>query len=975
MSDRLLRALLKLFALCAKGRTINQYTLLILENFIRQNISPELVEHYLQEFKDFRKSIEVASNVDSNILFLAEVFERINDELNFKRKYILLLRIAEFIYSFESSFTKEDENFIYEAAGSFNLNETDVKHMLLFIRDVFDAIASQYLLAYGKHFTSMFHTHEIEQNSNEELYFLFAAEADLLVMKAVGLSDVSINNQPVPDRMSQIIIHGAVIRTARYKTIYFSEIHKYFVGNEIKEQFSIVADEAKYCFEDGTIGLHPFSLKAESGTLTGVIGNSGAGKSTLLGILNGSLKPACGRVLINGKDVHGNDQVLEQIGYIPQDDLLIAELTVFENLYYSARLSLGNLSDDQLRVHINKTLNALGLYEIRNFKVGDALNKYISGGQRKRLNIALELIREPKILLIDEPTSGLSSNDAENIMDLMREIADHGSVVIVVIHQPSSEIFKLFDTLTIFDKGGYNIYNGQPLEAILYFKKAAGYADSENSACISCGNVNPEIVFTIVELKLIDTYGRLSASRKVTPAQWYTQYRDFKSKSNATNQVDDIIKASSNVRRSKPSKLFQYLTYFKRDIAVKSKNVQYLLVNLLIAPLLAIILSLSLRYHATGEIYSYASNNNIPVILFVSVIVAFFLGLSISAEEIIRDKHVLKRESFLRLSRNSYLLSKITVLFAVSGLQMLSYVTIVYWVLELNTYWSLLGLLFITSCSAVLLGLNLSSGFKSAVTVYILIPFIVIPQLLLSGILVRFDRLNNIITANAVMPVIGNTMISRWVFEPLALCEYYASPYIKQSLRYEQAISKSHYIVDYWYDYIKSNNREKNTSACLQSVHDEAALIGITQRINSENEASIAEKVKEYYIERFNGASEKLRTRLSKDESFENSKKRTVNKALDDLLRNKESSDKIKPINTKLIRMFEPLFDYDPQAGIFSSPMYNPVKLFLGFEVKTVHANIIILTIGIILMYITLYLNLIAKGLSIIEKLMKKKQV
>jgi ABC-type lipoprotein export system ATPase subunit len=314
------------------------------------------------------------------------------------------------------------------------LDENDVKNLIVFIKGEMEVISSKYLIAYSKIFTTHQHTHATTEVATEELYFLYAAEADLIVMNAIGITDISINNQPVVSGLLQIIIHGTVIRSNRFKTIYFSEIHKHFVQYVSKELYRISVDNVVYKFEDGSTGIQPFSLVVESGTLMGIIGNSGAGKSTLLGILNGTYKPSAGSVLINEEDIHSNKQLLEQIGFIPQDDLLISELTVFENLYYSARLSIGNMTDDQLRVSINKTLNSLGLYEIRNIKVGDALNKFISGGQRKRLNIALELIREPKILLVDEPTSGLSSNDAGNIMDLLREIADRGSIVMVVIH-------------------------------------------------------------------------------------------------------------------------------------------------------------------------------------------------------------------------------------------------------------------------------------------------------------------------------------------------------------------------------------------------------------------------------------------------------------------------------------------------------------------------------------------------------------
>ena len=208
------------------------------------------------------------------------------------------------------------------------------------------------------------------------------------------------------------------------------------------------------------------------------MGGSGAGKSTLLNVLNGNNAPSKGQVLINGIDIHkSKDEIEGVIGYVSQDDLLIEELTVFENLFYNAKLCFDGFSDSEISELVLKLLNSLGLAETKDLKVGSPLEKTISGGQRKRLNIGLELIREPSVLFVDEPTSGLSSRDSENIMDLLKELALKGKVVFVVIHQPSSDIFKMFDKLMILDLGGYPIYYGNPVDAVIYFKTLVNHVN------------------------------------------------------------------------------------------------------------------------------------------------------------------------------------------------------------------------------------------------------------------------------------------------------------------------------------------------------------------------------------------------------------------------------------------------------------------------------------------------------------------
>ena len=225
-------------------------------------------------------------------------------------------------------------------------------------------------------------------------------------------------------------------------------------------------------FNNSELGIQNFNFHEESGNLVGVLGGSGVGKTTLLNVMSGITKPQSGEVTINGYNLYSDDEKVNLegvIGFVPQDDLLIEELTVYQNLYYSAKMCLDNLPEKRLLEIVDNTLTELDLNEIRDLKVGNSLNKVISGGQRKRLNIALELIREPTILFVDEPTSGLSSVDSEIVMTLLKEQTDRGKLIIVNIHQPGSDIYKMFDKIMIIDKGGYQIFYGNPSEAISIF--------------------------------------------------------------------------------------------------------------------------------------------------------------------------------------------------------------------------------------------------------------------------------------------------------------------------------------------------------------------------------------------------------------------------------------------------------------------------------------------------------------------------
>jgi energy-coupling factor transporter ATP-binding protein EcfA2 len=404
-------------------------------------------------------------------------------------------------------------------------------------------------------------------------------------------------------------------------------------------------------------------------------------------------------------------------------------------------------------------------------KAGSAINKYISGGQRKRLNIALELIREPAVLFLDEPTSGLSSADTEKVINLLKEQTLKGKLIIVNIHQPSSDVYKLFDRLWLLDRGGYPVFDGNPIDAITYFKEAAHYADAETSACPMCGNVNPEIVLNIIDEKTLNSNGEISDERKMTPQEWHELY--------LKNRPELPAPAVSNVPSSdqkKPGVLKQFAIFLHRNFKTKITNVQYLCITLLQAPLLAVVCAFLTRY-APPEGYSVMDNKNLVSYFFMAVIVATFTGMSGSAEEIIKDRALLKREQFLHLSYGSYIWSKIVYMAFVSLIQTLLFIVVGNAIMELHglftTWWLIL---FMTALLANLTGLLLSQCLNSVVAIYISIPMLLIPQILLCGLVVSFSDLTPKSTTGNV-PIVGDLIPSRWSYEALAVTSFTDNEY------------------------------------------------------------------------------------------------------------------------------------------------------------------------------------------------------
>ena len=199
------------------------------------------------------------------------------------------------------------------------------------------------------------------------------------IAKYCGDEAIYINGQIIDNNRVYFLAHGSSIRSKKLKPIYFSDISSKYRAQEETQKIDFIADKLGYKFPAGNIGLHELNLVDHSGNLIGIMGASGAGKSTLLSLLNGTLTPTSGSVKINGIDIHHQKEELEGvIGHISQDDLLIEDLSVFENLFYNTKLCYDNLPDKYIAKKSIDMLKSLGLYEIKDLKVGSPLNKKIS---------------------------------------------------------------------------------------------------------------------------------------------------------------------------------------------------------------------------------------------------------------------------------------------------------------------------------------------------------------------------------------------------------------------------------------------------------------------------------------------------------------------------------------------------------------------------------------------------------------------
>lgn len=1023
MSEELLKAVIQLFAIVARERVTEDERANIKE-FLSVHLNQGAIAYYLNLFDNHCHEIHTPKteiDVDDDTLAFVEDWSRImaivkqvNLALTAQQKVVLVVKIIELVYA-DHEISERQENLIFYIGEALKITRKNITALKAFvIGEDMEALNFKDVMIIDEGSGEIKHKGPriIEKNLTGLIAIFRMADIETYFIKYLGISTLYLNSISLKSRKIDIFPTGSTIRGDKISTIYYSDVVSRFLHSKNRIKITFSAEHLFYHFKSGRAGLQNVHFNADGGKLIGIMGASGSGKSTLLNVINGNEMPSGGRVIINNINIHDSPELVEGvIGYIPQDDLLMEELSVGENLYYAARLCFSHYSKEETEELVDKVLLNLGLHEIKHLKVGSPLDKTISGGQRKRVNIGLELLREPSVLYVDEPTSGLSSQDSENIMDLLKELSLRGKLIFVVIHQPSSDIFKMFDDLLILDSGGYQIYYGNPVEAITYFKEIVNAANRSQSACPECGNINPEQIFSIIETKVVNEYGRLTNTRKISPGQWYQYYREGH-KPQKSQHTKERIKVSQKI----PNFFKQLQVFSVRDTLSKLSDKQYLIINLIQAPLLALFMTFLVRYYATIEKdapqYSFFENDNIPVYFFMSIIVALFMGLTVSAEEIFKDRKILKRERFLNLSKGSYLLSKILILFTLSAIQTGSFVLVGNFILGLKdmglTFWMIL---FSCSCFANMLGLNVSASFNSAVTIYILIPILLIPQLLLSGVVINFDKFNPLVSTMDGVPLVGEMMASRWAFEAALVTQFRDNSYEEIFYDVDKKIADAEYKKLYYVPrlelelsnaFVNHRNRlnpevaediNKSLSILRNEIREELNLIGddkfneLDKLVINKFDSSVYEgtktflaKLKKMYTNRFveghNEREEILASYTATDESknaLDSLRLTFRNDAIVSAVLNNTSQYRVIELDNRLVRKIYPIYFTDHIPGHlfdFRAKFYVPSKHFAGYQIDTFYFNMIAIWLMTAMLFITLYYDALKK---IITKISSKK--
>ena len=506
--------------------------------------------------------------------------------------------------------------------------------------------------------------------------------------------------------------------------------------------------------------LAPTSFTVYPSELVALMGPAGAGKTTLLKALNGYTRPGSGYVLFNRASLYDYYELYRlQMGYVPQDDIVHANLQVDEALRYSLRLRT-DLREEEMERRIDKVLMDLKLTEKKKTIIGSVEKKVLSGGQRKRLNIALELIHDTPVLFLDEPTSGLSSYDAEQVVDLLKNLTRAGKTVITTIHQPSLTIYKQFDNLIMIgrdridDAQGKMVFFGPAFPDSVRFFRDGSHAAAAVEETDSL-TLHPDSLLTNLE--------------KASTEEWEKRYKDSMYSRQFVlerrgSQPDNTTPLTSEVPR-RPFDLRQWTALTMRTFRCKLRDRAQTVILTLQAPLFALLLTAMLRPLTLPNAHTALGGDDLMkklvIMHFLMVVASVWFGCNNAARDIVGEWSIFQRERMVSLKLPSYIFSKLTVLFVVGFFQNLIMLSILYFgVNQLRGNFLIeFGVLLLTNMIGASIGLCLSARATTTESAIALLPVVLLPVIALGGGLQPTFRLP--------VPIqwVSTIIPSRWAFE------------------------------------------------------------------------------------------------------------------------------------------------------------------------------------------------------------------
>jgi ABC-type multidrug transport system ATPase subunit len=612
----------------------------------------------------------------------------------------------------------------------------------------------------------------------------------------------------LPVRQHAPLKDGSLIRLSGSQAVRcrFSEG---FLDEERTQIESLDIEGLSHYFGKEARALDQLNFSIRRGEMLCIIGPSGSGKSTLLAVISGQLKPTRGRVNLNGISLYElRKRLVPFVAHMPQEEALNPQLTVREHLRHAVMVRRPGLVMAEHDRRVDSMLAELGLQRLARRKVGSPGDKTLSGGERSRLNLGLDLGSRAEVFLFDEPISGLSSKDSEHVAETLRALARE-KIVIASLHRPGASVLRLFDKVLLLDGGGKMAFFGTPAQMVGYYREACEELAIDHPSVIAKTPLGADFVFDVLEtpLSAIGDGGSTGAARRFPPTFWQERFesqsllrsllRDTAPPSRIGEKGRGGLPVPPTPTRRWRAALLVFATHFERSLLSKIRNRGTIYSTFLEAPLLAALTAITLRSSPTGS-YEFSTALHIPAYLFLSVTVAMFLGLTNSATEILRDRALLRRERNCQPGGFSYISSKFLALGIVAGVQCFTYLVVGNHFLEIKgvlfPHWIWMTLTALTGTGMALLVSSLVKTERAALTA---VPLLLVPQMLLAGALVPYKEMNRGLFDEARLervrggvPVPARIMPLRYAFEGMLVAQATRNPFEIERLRLQRKIER-----------------------------------------------------------------------------------------------------------------------------------------------------------------------------------------
>ncbi len=613
----------------------------------------------------------------------------------------------------------------------------------------------------------------------------------------------------VPVRLSATLKDGSLIRLSGSQAVRcrFSEG---FLDEERTLIELLQVEDLIHDFGPESRALDHLNFEVKRGEMLCIIGPSGSGKSTLLAVMSGQREPTRGKVKLNGISLYERcEHLVPFIAHMPQEEALNPQLTVREHLRHAVTIRRPALSLAEHERRVDSMLAELGLQSIARRQVGAPGDKTLSGGERSRLNLGVDLGSRAEVFLFDEPISGLSSKDSEHVAETLRSLARE-KIVIASLHRPGAPVLRLFDKVLLLDSGGRLAYFGTPAGMVGYFRDACEELGIAHPSVTAKSPLGADFVFDVLEtpLSAIGGGSNTGAARRFPPSFWQERFESadlMQALKVSGGPISRLAEPKQGERLPLPPKparrmhavLAVFATHFLRSLLSKLRTRGTIYSTCLEAPLLAALIANTLRSSPEGA-YQFATALHIPAYLFLSTTVAMFLGLTNSATEVLRDRPILRRERNCQPGAASYVAAKFSALGLVAALQCLSYLIVGNHFLEIEGmlyhHWLWMTLTAWTGTAMALVVSSLVTTERAALTS---VPLLLVPQMLLAGALVPYREMNRGLFQNAKdirerggVPVPATVMPLRYAYEAMVVAQALRNPFEVERIRLQRRIDR-----------------------------------------------------------------------------------------------------------------------------------------------------------------------------------------